>query len=73
MPKGDFTPEKRIKGIFIHVLEFMDTLVKIQNNYFNVKKVRNLRLEHFKRYSSFSYYTNSIKVYFFKTNQQTTI
>ena len=36
--------------IFAYVLECMLTLAK----YFDVKKVRNLRLEHFESYSSFS-------------------
>ena len=30
--KCDFSPEKRMKGIFIYVLEFMLTLAKLQNN-----------------------------------------
>ena len=30
--KGDFSPEKSMKGIFAYVLELMFTLDKIQNN-----------------------------------------
>ena len=30
--KGDFSPEKRMKGIFVYVLEFMLTLDKMHNN-----------------------------------------
>ena len=30
--KGDFSPLKMMKGIFVHVLEFMPTLGKMQNN-----------------------------------------
>ena len=48
-----------MKEIFVFVLEFMLTLAKMQNNYFNAKKVRNLRLEHFESYSSFLYCTHS--------------
>ena len=29
---GDISPEKGMKGIFVHVLEFMLTFAKIQNN-----------------------------------------
>ena len=40
-------------------LEFMLTLAKMQNYSINVNKVRNLRLEHFESYSSFSYCKHS--------------
>ena len=29
--KGDFSPEKRMKGIFAYVLDIMLTLAKMQN------------------------------------------
>ena len=48
-----------MEDIFANVLEFMLTLAKLQNNYFYVKTVRNLRLVHFERYSSFSLCTHS--------------
>ena len=41
--------KKRMKGTFVHVLEFMLTLAKMQNyNALMLIKVRNLWLEHFK-------------------------
>ena len=36
--KGDFSPNKRMKGMFVYVLEFMLTLAKMHNKFFNVKK-----------------------------------
>ena len=54
--KNVFFLKKEAERIFCNVLEFMLTLAKIENNSTSMwKKGRNLRLEHFESYSSFSY------------------
>ena len=56
--RGDFSQEKKVKGIFVYVLEFILTLAKMQSNS-NCEKSLKSEAEYFESFYRFSYCMHS--------------